>query len=184
MAVLEQRCGSELRSAGIGKLAGYAAVFNSPSRDLGGFVELVRPGAFRRSLLTADHVRALYDHDSKQVLGRVGAKTLRLAENTRGLYFELDLPQTSYARDLSALVERGDVAGCSFAFSVDGTGQRWERSGETVMRELIEVELAEITITANPAYTDTTVAKRSLDDWLNAVGHCDTLLHRLFLQTV
>lgn len=180
---LERRGFGELRAAGGNKLAGYAAVFDSPSRDLGGFVEVIRPGAFRRSLADADQVRALYDHDSGQVLGRVGAGTLRLREDTRGLAFEVDLPPTTYARDLAALVERGDVAGCSFAFSVDAAGQRWEKRGDGLVRELLDVTLSEITVTANPAYPDTTVAKRSMDAWFaNAIPSLVTA--RLYLATL
>jgi len=180
---IERRTFGELRAAGSGKLAGYAAVFDSPSRDLGGFVEVIRPGAFRRSLASADQVRALYDHDSGQVLGRVGAGTLRLREDTRGLAFEVDLPPTTYARDLAALVERGDVAGCSFAFSVTADGQRWEKRGDHLIRELLDVTLSEITITANPAYPDTSVAKRSLEHWY-AQAAPSLILARLYLSTV
>ncbi len=182
--MLERRFSTELRTAAGSKLAGYAAVFDRPSVDLGGFTEVIRAGAFRRTLLDAKHVRALYDHDSRQVLGRVGANTLRLAEDTRGLYFELDLPPTTYARDLAALVERGDVAGCSFAFRCAPGGDRWEQRDGALVRELVDVELSEITITANPAYPDTEVAKRHRDAWLAAQSVPDLTLYRLFLETV
>lgn len=180
---IERRTFGELRTAGSNKLAGYAAVFDSPSRDLGGFVEVIRPGAFRRSLADADQVRALYEHDSGQVLGRVGARTLRLREDTRGLAFEVDLPATTYARDLAALVERGDVAGCSFSFSVAPGGQRWEKRSDYLLRELLDVALSEITITANPAYPDTSVAKRSLEHW-HAQSAPSLTLARLYLSTI
>lgn len=159
---IEIRSGQGLRAASQGRLEGYAAVFNAPSHDLGGFREIIRNGAFRHTLADAKHVRALYDHDSRQVLGRVGANTLRLREMDAGLFFELDLPRTSYAKDLTALVERGDVSGCSFAFRVRENGDRWTRTDDGLMRELLDLELSEITITANPAYPDTTVAKRSI----------------------
>lgn len=156
----EIRSGERLQSSQ-GKLVGYAAVFNKPSHDLGGFREIILPGAFKRTLAVSEQVRALYNHDSNQVLGRVGAGTLRLAEDEIGLRFELDLPPTTYARDLAALVERGDVSGCSFAFSVRPGGEVWEkRDGEDV-RILSALDLDEITITANPAYPDTHVAKRN-----------------------
>lgn len=180
---IERRFSTELRSAGGSKLAGYAAVFDRPSVDLGGFTEVIRPGAFRKTLLDAKHVRALYDHDSRQVLGRVGANTLRLAEDTKGLLFELELPPTTYARDLAALVERGDVAGCSFAFRCPSGGDRWEQRGGELVRELVEVELSEITITANPAYPDTEVARRHRDAWMAAQTIPDLVLRRLFLET-
>ena len=174
---IEIRSGQDLRAASQGRLEGYAAVFNAPSHDLGGFREIIRAGAFRRTLADAKHVRALYDHDSRQVLGRVGANTLRLRETDAGLFFVLDLPPTTYAKDLSALVERGDVSGCSFAFRVRENGERWNRTDSGLTRELLDVELSEITITANPAYPDTTVAKRSMP----TPGNANTM--RLWLET-
>lgn len=176
---LEIRSGQGLQTAPQGRLCGYAAVFNAPSLDLGGFREVVLPGSFKHSLANAASVRALYNHDDNQVLGRVGAGTLRLSEDATGLRFELDLPPTSYARDLSALVERGDVAGCSFAFRVRDGGETWEtRNGETI-RMLSDLDLSEITITANPAYPDTSVARRAMPTTGALNIHA-----RLWLETV
>jgi HK97 family phage prohead protease len=159
----EWRHGGELRTADPSRLLGYAAIFNTPSQDLGGFVEVVRPGAFSRTLQKADHVRALYDHQGGHVLGRVGAGTLKLAEDDRGLRFEVALPPTTVARDLAVLVERGDVAGASFAFRAQE--ERWTTYEGLPLRELLDVDLEEITITARPAYPDTSVALRSLARW-------------------
>ncbi len=167
--MIEQRTFGELRAAGGNKLIGHAAVFGRPSQDLGGFVEIVLPGAFRRTLQAAEQVRALYDHDGQKVLGRVGAGTLRLHEDSRGLAFEVDLPPTTYARDLTALVERGDVAGCSFGFTVGADGQRWEQRAGGLVRELHDVTLHEITVTSNPAYLDTTVARRCMPPSLHFI---------------
>lgn len=163
MGNLEIRTGGVLRAVSPGKLAGYAAVFNATSQDLGGFVERIRPGAFTRTLAAPDAIRALYEHDAQRLLGRVGSGTLKLAEDAKGLTFELALPDTSYARDLGTLVERGDIAGCSFGFTVPDGGDAWEhRSGELV-RDLINVNLHEISVTGNPAYVDTSVAMRSME---------------------
>lgn len=161
-AVIEVRSAVELRASGSGKLSGYAAVFDSPSQDLGGFTESVRPGAFSRSLGSPAGILALYDHDSRSILGRVGAGTLRLAEDARGLHFEIDLPETSIGNDLAVLVNRGDVSGASFAFTTPKGGDNWSQRNGKPHRELLDVDLREITVTANPAYTDTSVARRSL----------------------
>ena len=175
---LEIRSGQSLQTSN-GKLVGYAAVFNAPSLDLGGFREIVAPGAFKRTLADSASVTALYNHNADQVLGRVGSGTLRLEEDDTGLRFELDLPDTSYARDLSALVQRGDVAGCSFAFAARPGGELWEEiNGETI-RTLTALDLGEITITAQPAYPDTTVAKRNRP---MTQGFVD--LNRKWLETV
>ncbi len=55
------------------------------------------------------------------------------------------------------------MAGCSFGFTVPDGGDRWEQRSGTFLRELLRVDLREITLTSDPAYTDTTVALRSLD---------------------
>lgn len=166
LSITERRAALELRAV-LGdkpKLEGYAAVFDSASRDLGGFVEYVRHGAFKRSLAAAADVVALVAHDSRMILGRIGADTLALSEDGKGLRFEIDVPPTTAARDLLVSVERGDVAGASFAFKVPKGGDRWtfNKSGPAT-RELLDVDLLDITITAVPAYTDTSVAMRSMD---------------------
>jgi uncharacterized protein len=176
---LELRTGNGLSVAAQGRLAGYAAVYNSESQDLGGFVEIIRPGAFNRSLSSGINVRALWQHDGKSLLGTTKANTLRLKEDSRGLGFELDLPSTTIGNDLSVLVDRGDVAGCSFGFRVRDGGDRWEQRGGRLVRELLDVELVEITLTDDPAYIDTSVARRSMPT-------CGTnrTLYSLWLETL
>ena len=161
----ERRPALELRATG-GKsprLEGYAAVFDSPSEDLGGFVEYVRAGAFRRTLQSnrIDPL-ALVHHMPHLVLGRRSAGTLALSEDTRGLHFRVDLPDTTTARDIAVSVERGDIRGASFAFTVAEGGDRWTVADDAVTRDLLDVDLHEITITATPAYADTEVARRAL----------------------
>ncbi|KWD74344.1 HK97 family phage prohead protease [Burkholderia ubonensis] len=158
----EIRSGDGLRALSRGKVGGYAARFNSPSCDLGGFTEIIRPGAFASSLRAGLNIRALYHHDDLSLLGTTQAGTLRLREDDSGLAFELDLPDTSYGRDVAVLVERGDIAGCSFGFRVEANGDFWEERAGAVVRELRAVHLHEITLTHDPAYRDTTVAKRSM----------------------
>lgn len=182
---MERRVAIELRAEGDKKsprLAGYAAVFNSPSQDLGGFIEIVKPGAFTRSLNSDRDPLALVQHMPQLVLGRRSAGTLRLQEDARGLAFEIDVPDTTAARDLLVSVERGDVKGASFAFSTANGGDRWQVRGDKVVRELLDVELHEITITAQPAYLDTTVARRSFELKFTAGPRLRAV--RRFLETV
>ncbi len=155
---MERRASNGLKPDGR-KLTGYAARFNSET-DLGEFVEVIRPGAFTRTLAAASagNIRAIYEHDGKSLLGRLGAGTLRLTEDSEGLAFELDLPDTNLGRDLAELVKRGDVAGCSFGFLP--VRDTWAE-GVKPVRELRDVDLFEITITANPAYDATSVQVRS-----------------------
>ena len=158
----------EIRSSGTltgkGKtLSGYAAVFNSVA-VLGDFVEVIRHGAFAKSLATGSNIRALYHHQGDALLGTTQSGTLQLVEDAKGLAFTLTLPETTHGKDLAILVERGDVAGCSFGFRVAPGGERWEQRGKQMVRELLEVDLMEVTLTSDPAYQDTTVALRSYQD--------------------
>jgi HK97 family phage prohead protease len=146
------------------EIKGVAAIFNSLSENLGDFREQIVPGAFKEALVNAD-VRALFNHDPNMILGRTTSKTLRLTETDQGLEYECDMPDTSYARDLMACMQRGDINQCSFGFSVadggaefkkDSTGQ-WIRTINKVAR------LYDVSPVTYPAYPETTVAMRSLD---------------------
>lgn len=166
-----------------GQLAGYAAVFDKPSKDLGGFIEIVKPGAFKRSLESNRHdPLALVHHLPHLVLGRRSAGTLRLEEDAKGLSFEIDMPETSTARDLLVSVERGDITGASFAFTVPEGGDKWNVAGDHVTRELLDVTLHEITITPTPAYPDTEVARRMLETIIRPRPRAR--LARRFLESV
>lgn len=141
-------------------IAGYAAVFGATA-DIGGFFrEVIAPGAFGNTLRTAD-VRAYFDHDRGRVLGRSKSGTLRLREDEKGLAVEIDLPDTSDGRDVETLLERGDVDGMSFGFVV--LHDEWDETVTPPTRTIHEVELREVSVVSEPAYGDTSVALRSLD---------------------
>lgn len=174
--MLEIRSTGNLRSEGK-TLRGYAAVFNSEA-DLGGFVEVIRNGAFRKTLAGGSNIRALFHHQGDALLGTTRGGSLKLREDAHGLAFELALPDTTHGRDLAVLVDRGDVSGASFGFRVNDGGDRWEQRGGQLVRELLDVELHEITLTHDPAYADTTVAMRSRPH-----TQCFVDLNRLWLET-
>lgn len=150
----------------IGTLEGYAAVFNQWSETLADywfpFREKIEPGAFKKTLKEGD-ARALVNHNPDLPLARVSAGNLRLSEDGEGLRSEIDLLDTSYARDLLANVRAGVVSGMSFAFDVIKESWRWAKEpGEVDERTLLEVRLYEVSPTAFPAYPDTSLAARSL----------------------
>jgi hypothetical protein len=132
---------------------GYAAVFNSASQPLP-FIETIRPGAFKRSLQSGKEIRMYLNHNSDQVLASTRSGTLRLTEDTRGLMVEADLPPTSYGKDVSILMQRGDVHSMSFGFTIPTAGDSWSSDGRS--RELREIILHEVSIvTGFPAYEGT-----------------------------
>jgi HK97 family phage prohead protease len=155
------------------KIAGHAAKFDSLSEDLGGFRERIAPGAFAKAITSSD-IRALWNHDSNIVLGRNKAGTLRLSEDSAGLYYECDPPDTQLVRDMVlAPIERGDVNQCSFGFST--RNDKWQKVDGEWIRTLLEVDLFDVSPVTYPAYQATDVAVRGLreaekalippDDW-------------------
>lgn len=153
-ANLERRTFTEVRTAGR-RIEGYAATFGAMA-NIGSFQERIAPGAFRSAL--AGDVLALLDHDPGKVLGRTRSGSLRLSEDSRGLAFSLDLPDTQAGRDVLALAERGDLGGMSFGFTVPDGGEDW--SGNT--RTLRSIGLREISVVSSwPAYQGTEIALRA-----------------------
>jgi len=144
---------------GKAKISGYAAVFNLLSEDLGGFRERIQPGAFSEAIEN-DDVRALWNHDSNYVLGRNKAETLKLGEDEHGLHYEIDLPDTQWARDFAESVKRGDVSQSSFGFAV--LTDDWKKENGEVVRELIKVQLFDVSPVTFPAYHATSVSARSI----------------------
>lgn len=171
---LEQRGAAvELRAHGR-RLVGHAALFGV-NATIGAMVETIRPGAFARSLAAGADVLALVDHDPSRLLARTRSGTLRLAEDAKGLGFEIDLPETRDGADLLALAARGDLGGMSFGFRVPKGGEEWAGSRRTLKAvDLIEISV----VAAHPAYPHTTVGVRAAGQ---ALG-CE--LRRRWLETL
>lgn len=153
---------TEVRQAESGEgmtFGGYAWTYNSPSLPLGhGFVERIAPGAFTRSLKSRVDIRAYVNHDDTLLLGSRRAGTLRIDDRSDGGYVEIDLPDTTWGRDIRTLIERGDIGakgngGMSFGFAT--VKDEWSEDGSE--RTLLQAKLFEVSIvTATSAYMSTT----------------------------
>jgi len=167
----------ELRTKGR-RLEGYAALFGSEARIGVDLVETIAPGAFTATLEHRADILALVDHDPARVLARTRSGTLRLAQDTRGLAFDLDVPDTQAGRDVLSLAERGDLGGMSFGFTardehIDGN-----------RRELRAVDLFEISVVAAfPAYDGTVVNARAQAQSFPAREHAARTLQIMELLT-
>lgn len=159
----------ELRKSadGAGMIVGYAALFNQETviGSYYGFREVIAPGAFADAIAN-DDVRGLFNHDSNIVLGRNTAKTMRLEEDKTGLRYEIDLPDTQWGRDVKTSIERGDVSGSSFAFSIESDeDDNWDytpvKEGKLPLRTIKKVSLYDVSPVTYPAYEGTTVSARS-----------------------
>ncbi len=155
----------EVRSEQVGnteqrKIVGRPAVYNQLSDDLGGFRERILPGAFTKTLQESN-VKALWNHDDNYVLGSRKAGTLTIIEDGEGLSFEAAPPDTQWARDFMQSVERGDVDQMSFRFRT--IRDRWVKDeNDQLLRELVEVQLVEVSPVTFPAYPQTSVDLRTM----------------------
>jgi len=147
-------------------IGGYAVVFDRLSVMMYGFRERIKPGAFANSM--GDDIRALWQHDTAQVLGRTRAGSLRVWEDETGVGFEVDVPDTQTGRDAVTLIERGDVDQMSFGFSVLPEGDDWiEDDDGQLVREVRNAKLYEVSPVTFPAYPDSTAEiVRSAPEWV------------------
>lgn len=145
------------------KIAGYGAVFSSISEDLGGFKELIMPGAF--SEVMGDDVRSTFNHDPNLILGRTVSGTLAIAEDEVGLHYEVEPPDTQAGRDAVTSIERGDVDQSSFGFRVLEDSWRHPTEDEPLPIRVIHKyqRLYDVGPVTFAAYPVTTVSVRALD---------------------
>lgn len=151
----------EVRAAeGRKTIVGYGAVFNVETVIAGFFREQIMPGAFA-GLLRSD-VRSLFNHDPNYVLGRVSAGTLTLSEDATGLLYTVT-PPASFPPHIIENLERNDVTGSSFGFTVKR--DEWTRpstAGELPLRTIWEVEdLLDVGPVTFPAYEETSAEARN-----------------------
>lgn len=142
--------------------------YNAPARifERGRlFTEVIRPGAFARTLTAARDVISTFNHDVNRLLGRTASGTLRLTDTPEGLRYEVDLPES--AADVRELLARGDLRGSSFtAYPHKVGGEKWTRD----VRELLSLELAELGPVVNPAYPTSGAEYRSAEPGPVPVG--------------
>jgi HK97 family phage prohead protease len=151
----------EVRAAGDSRtIGGYAAKFNTLSRNLGGFVERIDPGFFAKSEGDGwPRVMARYNHDNMALLGTSRAGTLRLQTDGTGLDYSVDVPQAR--GDVYELVQRGDISESSFAFYTFEDDWAMTEDGFPV-RTLLSGQLVDVAPVNDPAYLDTSTGLRSL----------------------
>ncbi len=149
-------------------IVGYAAKFNV-STDIGdvkrwGFREVIRPGAFTRTIVE-DDIRALFNHNTDNIVGRKSSGTLRLQEDVVGLRYEIDPPDTSAGRDLVESIRRKDIRGSSFLFVVRRQTWGQDPTDENIdLRELLDVQVFELGPVTFPQYEETEAGIRSRRD--------------------
>lgn len=149
-------------------IAGTAIVFNQPSADLGGFVEVILPSAATPEFLASCDIVMLYNHEEDSgVLARSkkGVGSLKYTVDEVGVHFEFEAKQTALGEEVLASVRQGDLSACSFAFCVAEGGDSWENMGNgTYLRTISKFEnIKDFSIVITPAYETTEVNTRGLE---------------------
>ena len=135
--------------------------YDSRSQDLGGFVEVLKPGAFSKSI-KSKNIIALVSHDSKKPLANTARGTLKLTDTPEALNVEMRLdPSISWHNDVLQATRRGDFTGLSFGFKINTNGENWREESGVRVRELKNIDLREISPVTFPAYPSTSIAVRS-----------------------
>ena len=158
----------EIRAAEDSRLIeGVAVVFNSWSRDLGGFSEIIRSSAISQELVDNSDVIANINHDDGLMVARWnrGSGTLNLELKEDGLHFSFQAPETERGNQLLWDIRHKNITECSFAFSLpnNDTCQRWYRDEEGgLKREIFEIgALYDVSCVNLAAYSATSVDARS-----------------------
>ena len=162
-AISEVRSNTESRT-----ITGYAIVFESWSRDLGGFYEIIHKGAITQELINRSDVIMNVNHDNDKMVARSvnGEGTLKLTLDDIGLRFEFDAPPTSLGEELLFNIRSGNLFECSFAFSLSGseTCERWTKDGNMLRREILEIDgIYDCSIVTVAAYGATSCHARGLE---------------------
>lgn len=141
------------------KIEGYFAVFGSNYEMWPGASESIDSHAFDGAL--NDDVRALIDHETRLVLGRTTAGTLKLRTDEHGLWGSIEInPDDTDAMNLYARVQRGDVSQCSFGFDILQERTDIDESTGDVHWTIESVKLYEVSCVTFPAYKETGISAR------------------------
>lgn len=170
----------ETREDGKRILSGYGIVFHDPTnpgteyRMAGDWFERIAPDAADESLADdSKDVTSTFNHNRDLILGRRSSGTLKLSKDSRGIRYEVELPDTSAGRDVAALVERGDIRGSSFTFREKDYDNK-ERDGNKKIWRVKALELIEIGPVTEPAYTATTAGFRMSEDRTAKLAEIET----------
>jgi len=144
---------------------GYAAVFDTPWNErlieATGYIEKIKPGAFRKALQNTDSVPFLWQHDRNQLLART-PKSMTVREDGKGLLVEASLPKSGLGEYVRELIEREDVKGMSYGIEVSQNDSSIEKRDGKVYRILTGAQrLLDVTLTWEPAYSATQVELRA-----------------------
>lgn len=138
--------------------SGRPVVYDQLSLDMGGWQEVIKPGAASRTLAAQPDVRFLINHDPNLLLARSSSGTMTMGEDTEGMTIGADMADVSYARDLAVSLERGDIDQMSFGFWI--TRDEW--SGNLHVVHEFDLDGGDVSVVTFPAFAQTSAELRSM----------------------
>lgn len=165
-------------------ITGYAILFNTPSAPLwddgdSEAREVIAPEAITKELLDSCDIKFTMYHDRQLILGRSnkGTGTLGYFVDEKGVGFNLDLPKSPNGDEALELVSRGDISGCSFAFTTRYWDSDFVERTAKVINGVMQITYTikavtgvyDFTLAADPAYPDTSVVAREFFDGFREV---------------
>ena len=162
-----RNCKIEKRNEDSRIVEGYAIVFNSESRDLGGFTEVIEPTALEGVLQQSDILCLLNHNEDRGILARskYGAGSLKLEVDSTGLKYSVEAPCTNLGDELLEGLKRGDITTSSFAFTIDSDTWTKKDNGSYIRTINKFKELFDVSPVYKEAYPDTSVALRKLESF-------------------
>lgn len=169
-------------------IIGYAILFNTPSAPLWSDEdsearEVIAPEAITKELLDGCDIKFTMFHDRQIILGRSnkGSGTLEYFVDEKGVGFNLELPKSPNGDEALELVSRGDISGCSFAFTtrywdsdfVERSAKVVNGSSEITYTVKAVTGVYDFTLAADPAYPDTSVEAREFTAGLRELSAPD-----------
>lgn len=164
----EIRKSNEPISSNERRIEGYAIVFNSNSEDMG-FIETIAPTALDGVIGRSDCFALLNHDENRGILARskYGEGTLTLTVDDIGLRYEFEAPHTQLGDETLEMINRGDIDGSSFAFTIAEGGESWEKRDGKYYRTINQIDrLFDVSPVYQPAYLATTCVAdtRGLDE--------------------
>lgn len=161
---LEQRFrAQEIRAHEEGRvIEGYAALFDSVGTPNPYFTESIDRNAFD-GCDTSECI-CCFNHDRSKIVARTSANNLHLEIDDKGLRFRAEVPNTQAGNDLLENIRVGNIQGCSFSFTATEDKWDWRGGKEPDHRTILKIDhLYDVSPVTDPAYQDTSVAQRSID---------------------
>jgi HK97 family phage prohead protease len=119
------------------------------------------PSAFDEALKVSD-VRAFWNHDTQLLLGSQHAGTVDVVAKPDGLHYRIEVPETTYADDMLALIKRGDLSSMSFGIFPGKVTTSKAPDGKQVVTHISVKSLFDISPVSMPAFaTGTSIALHS-----------------------